>query len=550
MSTVIYFECVIPGEDKLGLSLRQYTAEEKLIFPDGVRLVVVGFQTSPTGEQRELQKAGVVRLGDVVVSINGKHPKDNNDTGTWLKRLKKPYTLQFARATETLDGMICACLMPAAPRTICIPLLRNLVRRAARMESSDPLGKTGYRALCWMILLGVLSDDPTKWAAEMKRQREMYRSHAAELLKDANEMVIHQEDTKYDRAKLETALGREDHILAWDSVERDVHRTYMNTQSRPLVTYRDQLQRVLTVHAMINRGVGYVQGMNEIAGVVLEELLKAAVRIPLYQRPSIFKWEDQIDNTEADCFWLVSAIICGPCRDGFLADNDASIKAEQQGLSNAPVDMAMPSAGGGGLVARLSELQRRVRLAAPSVDKLVHTTWNLRPHIYGTRWYSVLLRREFMSDSSPSASPPEWNPQLWDCMFAFTGGNDDIPAGPWDEHRADCLLDLCCAYLTLMRVELENCRDVTGGLSILLSQRRMISFDTTEHVSPPKVFDLIAEASRVRQVRLSTEFRNQVKAGVGRALKGLFSNFQRTTTTTSSSSSSVKEGSVRHGATM
>ena len=38
---------------------------------------------------------------------------------------------------------------------------------------------------------------------------------------------------------------------------------------------------------------------------------------------------------------------------------------------------------------------------------------------------------------------------------------------------------------------------------------------------------MIAEASRVRQVRLGTEFRNQVKASVGRAVKGLLSNFSR-----------------------
>lgn len=526
MTTVIYFECDVPGDEQLGLSLRQYKPEEKLIFPDGVKLVVVGFQTSTTGEKRHLQEAGIVQIGDAVVTINGQYPKDNNETGKWLQNLERPFTIQFARATETLDGMISACLMPATNRTICIPLLRNLVRRAARLDTADPLGKTGYRALCWMILLGVLSDDPTKWASEMKNKREMYMSHAAELLKDANEMVIHNEQ-KYDRPKLEAALGREDHILTWDSVERDVHRTYLATGTESLFKYRDQLQRVLTVHALINRGVGYVQGMNEIAGVVLEELLTTAMHTPPYLRPSIFNWEDQMKYTEADCFWLVSAIICGPCRDGFLADNDASIKAEQQGLSNVPVDMSAPSAGGGGLVARLSELQRRVRLAAPSVDKLVHTTWNLRPHIYGTRWYSVLLRREYLSEAPTNGIPQEWNPQLWDCMFAFTGGNDDIAAGPWDENRADCLLDLCCAYLTLMRHELETCRDVTGGLSILLSQRKMISFDTTEHVPPPKVHELITEASRVRQVRLSTEFRNQVKAGVGRALKGLLSNFSR-----------------------
>ena len=58
------------------------------------------------------------------------------------------------------------------------------------------------------------------------------------------------------------------------------------------------------------------------------------------------------------------------------------------------VDHAGPSAGGGGLVARLSELERRVRLVVPQVDRLVHQKWGIKPHIYAARWYSVLLRRE------------------------------------------------------------------------------------------------------------------------------------------------------------
>ena len=48
-----------------------------------------------------------------------------------------------------------------------------------------------------------------------------------------------------------------------------------------------------------------------------------------------------------------------------------------------------------GLVARLSELERRVRLAAPNIYKLVHKSWQIRPHVYAARWYSVLFRREY-----------------------------------------------------------------------------------------------------------------------------------------------------------
>lgn len=521
--TLVHFEITVKISGPLGLSLRQYTPEEREWLPKGVNLVVVGFQPSPDGKHRELQGAGVLP-GDVLVTVNDQLPTDPSKMGIWMKSFPRPFTLQFVRVTHTLDGLICACILPAPQHTICIPLLRNLVRRSARSEL-DPLGSTGYRALAWSVLLGVLSSDPSCWAAEMTKQREMYRWHSDELLKKAKTMAIHEDVDKYDRKQLEEELGgQEDRINTWDAVERDVHRTYIRCPTESMVEHRNQLQRLLTVHALINRGVGYVQGMNEIAGVVLEELVACATVKPQHPRPSIIQWETQREHTEADAFWLFSAIICGPCRDAFIADNDASIKAEEEAAGNVAVDMSAPSAGGGGLVARLSELQRRVRLAAPSVDRLVHKTWALRPHIYATRWYSVLLRREYWAHESQGK---DWNSQLWDCMLAFTGGDDDARAGPWDEARADCLLDLCCAYLTLLRPELEACADVNGALSVLLSQRRMISFDETVAIRPPKVPQLIAEASRVRQVRLGTEFRNQVKASVGRAVKGLLSNFSR-----------------------
>lgn len=187
---------------------------------------------------------------------------------------------------------------------------------------------------------------------------------------------------QYDRALLEAQLSPDCKAI-WESVERDVHRTFMLVPDEALEKYRNVLQRVLTVHAYLNRGVSYVQGMNEIAGGVLEVLHSAAVSPPYFQRHGVLDWDDMVNHIEADTFWLFSAIVCGPCRDGFVSDNDVcSSLIEEGGLRNTAVDLSMPSAGGGGLVARLSELQRRVRLAAPSVDKLVHQTWGLKPHVY------------------------------------------------------------------------------------------------------------------------------------------------------------------------
>lgn len=155
--------------------------------------------------------------------------------------------------------------------------------------------------------------------------------------------------------------------------------------------------------------------------------------------------------------------------------------------------------------------------------------WSQSGCRYAARWYSVLLRREYWADSKGS----EWNPQLWDCMLAFTGGNDEKRPGPWDEDNADCLLDLCCAYVTLQKRALDDCADVNAGLMLLLSQRSMTAMD--ERIPPPAVSDLIAEASRVRGVRQRTETHNELKAGISRAFKGFVGTIRRASSVQSES---------------
>lgn len=113
--------------------------------------------------------------------------------------------------------------------------------------------------------------------------------------------------------------------------------------------------------------------------VPLQVLYACALHTPPFVRGAYLDWDLQMEHLEADTFWMFSAIVCGPCRDAFIADNDASAKAQDEGINNIAVDMSIPSAGGGGLVARLGELQRRVRLAAPAVDKIVHQVIGQQP---------------------------------------------------------------------------------------------------------------------------------------------------------------------------
>ena len=66
---------------------------------------------------------------------------------------------------------------------VCIPLLRNLVRRASRQQRADSLAVTGYRGVVWRVILGVIGDNPERWETELAQQREAYNLHAKEVLK-------------------------------------------------------------------------------------------------------------------------------------------------------------------------------------------------------------------------------------------------------------------------------------------------------------------------------------------------------------------------------
>jgi len=403
--------------------------------------------------------------------------------------------------------MIQASLLPPNGQ-VCLPMLRGLIRRAAKDPNMDALGVSGHRAVVWRVLLGVFPLQTSAWPEEARKLRELYREHAGMVMQDS--FVAGEE---FD-AELAASVGVPITEL-WSSVHRDVERTYFiqgNVPDDDLVMRRAQVQRILFVYGMLNKGVGYVQGMNEICSGVLEELICCSRKPPAEQLRLQDAWSEDLSELEADTFWLFSAICNGPCRDAFIADNDNSAQAEEGAGQLDPLSMA---AGGGGLVARLCEYERRLKLSSPQLHRLVHLTWGVRPHVYAARWYSVLFRREYLPEDNGGRG---WQNQIWDFMISHTvGGDDNAVPQPWGEAQADCLVDLCCAFLSLTQPNIAACADANAGLSMLISRRTVVNMASGPRAPPPLVADLVAEAQRLRQVRLNVEYRQQVKAGVSKA---------------------------------
>lgn len=205
-----------------------------------------------------------------------------------------------------LSAMIQASLLPPNGQ-VCLPMLRGLIRRAAKDPNMDALGVSGHRAVVWRVLLGVFPLQTSAWPEEARKLRELYREHAGMVMQDS--FVAGEE---FD-AELAASVGVPITEL-WSSVHRDVERTYFiqgNVPDDDLVMRRAQVQRILFVYGMLNKGVGYVQGMNEICSGVLEELICCSRKPPAEQLRLQDAWSEDLSELEADTFWLFSAICNG-----------------------------------------------------------------------------------------------------------------------------------------------------------------------------------------------------------------------------------------------
>lgn len=154
------------------------------------------------------------------------------------------------------------------------------------------------------------------------------------------------------------------------------------------------VERLLFVYAKLNPGQGYVQGMNEIIGVIYY----------------VFASNDEhAEFAEADCFWCFTALM-SEIRDFFIKSLDES----DNGIR--------------GMMNKLSALLE-------NRDKHVYNRFKEQavvPQYYSFRWITLLLSQEF---------PLPDVLRLWDSILS-------------DENRFDYLIYVCCAMIVLVRDEI------------------------------------------------------------------------------------------------
>lgn len=165
------------------------------------------------------------------------------------------------------------------------------------------------------------------------------------------------------------------------------------------------LERILFVWAKLNRGVKYVQGMNEIVGTIY------------YVLANDFN-EEWAAEAEADSYFLFNIIVT-EMRDVFVPDLDTA----DTGIQGRILNMMQ--------LLSLHDPEVRCHLDDIGID----------PTFYSIRWLTTLLSREFTLPDTI---------RLWDSMFAST-------------HKENFLRYVCVTMVMMIRDQL-----LEGDFSVCL----------------------------------------------------------------------------------
>lgn len=193
-----------------------------------------------------------------------------------------------------------------------------------------------------------------------------------------------------------------DSVKLLDQIRKDVDRTFPDLKffldpERNLGKRRyAALERILFTWSKFNKGVNYVQGMNEIVGTIYYVLAN--------------DWnEEWAQEAEADTFWLFG-ILLGDMRDVFISHMDDSET---------------------GIYSRIKMMQ--TLLCRHDAEIIEHfDDIGIESSFFAIRWWTTLLSREFLLPDTI---------RLWDSMFAST-------------HKDNFLCYVCVTMVIMIREQL------------------------------------------------------------------------------------------------
>eukprot|EP01060_Flectonema_neradi_P029950 TRINITY_DN4255_c0_g1_i1.p1 TRINITY_DN4255_c0_g1~~TRINITY_DN4255_c0_g1_i1.p1 ORF type:complete len:454 (+),score=88.41 TRINITY_DN4255_c0_g1_i1:86-1363(+) len=282
------------------------------------------------------------------------------------------------------------------------------------------------RSTYWRVLLGYLPPDESLWEEELIKKRKQYKDFCDEfiVLPESVKDKLEREKGSPQRASaeddenegFETFDG--DHPLAADTnslwskylanrtvlqiIDVDIPRTmpslhFFNSDSgdyenlmRAIETSngatftrnQQHLRRLLFLFAKLNPGLGYVQGMNELAGHLFYTFAK---------HPHTF--DKHIEDAEADSFFCFTILV------SYLGDNFCrTLDRDELGIQGS-----------------LNLYKEKFQSADPVLYEHMEAL-NLKPEFYCFRWVTLLMSQEFIV---PDVL------RIWDFLFASATNIND-----------------------------------------------------------------------------------------------------------------------------
>lgn len=191
-------------------------------------------------------------------------------------------------------------------------------------------------------------------------------------------------------------------VTLLDEIRKDVDRTFpdlkffLDPESNLGKRRYAALERILFTWSKFNKGVKYVQGMNEIVGTIYYVLAN--------------DWnEEWAQEAEADTFWLFG-ILLGDMRDVFISHLDNSET---------------------GIYSRIKMMQTLLCRHDPEIIEHFDDI-GIECSFFAIRWWTTLLSREFLLPDTI---------RLWDSMFAST-------------HKDNFLCYVCVTMVIMIREQL------------------------------------------------------------------------------------------------
>ncbi|CAD5111335.1 DgyrCDS649 [Dimorphilus gyrociliatus] len=330
--------------------------------------------------------------------------------------------------------------------------------------------EASIRATCWKLLLNYIPPETADWKSHLKKQRESYAKFIDELVQNSvendndsstkdhplntnpqsdwnqyfkdNEMLcqidrdcrrlspglaFYQYETKYPYGKIfksnhETnplrkrlagiALSAEEihtNKVGTFQKNKEIKKKAPEQLSDGEEYHWEVVERILFVYTKLNKGQGYVQGMNEVIG-------------PLYYTFATDPDQSGQENAEADTFWCFMNLM-SEVRDNFIKSLDES----KVGITHK--------------MQQVMEVLEKI-----DTPLYIYLTKNLevKPQYFCFRWITVLLTQEF---DLPNVV------RIWDSLLSH-------------EKRFDFLIYICCAMLKLIRGDILK-KDFTAALKTL-----------------------------------------------------------------------------------